>query len=102
LPNTSAFYPLTTNAFGGKKQVCEQTDNRIEKMTITRRLLPRFPRENAWFGPIIPPFALWWIGKSDAVVDGRRLLERFEKRHEPYVRVAYAKVMDEYEKLDVL
>ncbi|KAJ5698720.1 hypothetical protein N7462_000725 [Penicillium macrosclerotiorum] len=57
--------------------------------------------DNAWFGPGTPPFALW-VGGSDALVDGRRLLERFEKGHEPHVRVVHSKIIEEYEHLDVL
>ncbi|KAJ5124958.1 uncharacterized protein N7515_008783 [Penicillium bovifimosum] len=54
-----------------------------------------------WFGPKTPPFALW-IGGSDALVDGRRLLERFKGGREPHVNLVHAKVIEEYEHLDVL
>jgi pimeloyl-ACP methyl ester carboxylesterase len=54
-----------------------------------------------WFGPRTPPFA-FWIGGSDALVDGRRLLERFESGREPHVNLVHAKVIEEYEHLDVL
>jgi pimeloyl-ACP methyl ester carboxylesterase len=59
------------------------------------------PGDGAWFGPQVPPFALW-VGGSDALVDGRRLLQRFEGGFEPHVRVVHSKVIDEYEHLDVL
>ncbi|KAJ5081241.1 hypothetical protein N7456_013479 [Penicillium angulare] len=55
----------------------------------------------AWFGPQTPPFALW-VGGSDALVDGRRLLRRFQDGIEPHVRVVHSKIIDEYEHLDVL
>ncbi|KAL3491843.1 Alpha/Beta hydrolase protein [Aspergillus germanicus] len=55
----------------------------------------------AWYGADTPPFALW-IGGSDELVDGRKLLRRFESGREPHVRVAHAKVIEEYEHLDVL
>ncbi|KAL6238789.1 hypothetical protein BDW75DRAFT_188118 [Aspergillus navahoensis] len=55
----------------------------------------------AWYGPQAPPFALW-IGGSDQLVDGRKLLHRFESGREPHVRVVHAKVIKEYEHLDVL
>lgn len=58
-------------------------------------------RDDPWFGPQTPPFALW-IGGSDALVDGRRLLRRLEGGVEPHVRIAHSKVIDEYEHLDVL
>ena len=55
----------------------------------------------AWFDERVPPFALWVAG-SDELVDGRRLLRRFEKGREPHVRVMHSKIIDEYEHLDVL
>ena len=58
-------------------------------------------RDSAWFGPQTPPFALW-IGGSDALVDGRRLLRRLQDGREPHVRVVHSKIIDEYEHLDVL
>ncbi|OOQ84149.1 putative ab-hydrolase associated lipase [Penicillium brasilianum] len=59
------------------------------------------PADKAWFGPQVPPFALW-VGGSDALVDGRRLLQRFEGGLEPHVRVVHSKVIEEYEHLDFL
>ncbi|KAL8926913.1 MAG: hypothetical protein Q9208_002722 [Pyrenodesmia sp. 3 TL-2023] len=56
---------------------------------------------NAWYDEQVPPFALWVAG-SDELVDGRRLLRRFERRREPHVRVVHRKVIEEYEHLDVL
>ncbi|KAJ5937494.1 hypothetical protein N7454_003836 [Penicillium verhagenii] len=58
-------------------------------------------RDNAWFGPQTPPFALWVCG-SDGLVDGRRLLRRFQDGLEPHVQVVHSKVIEEYEHLDVL
>ncbi|MCJ1452175.1 hypothetical protein MMC28_002517 [Mycoblastus sanguinarius] len=55
----------------------------------------------AWYDEQVPPFALWVAG-SDELVDGRRLLRRFERRREPYVRVVHSKIIEEYEHLDVL
>ena len=55
----------------------------------------------AWYDEQVPPFALWVAG-SDELVDGRRLLRRFERRREPHVRVVHSKIIDEYEHLDVL
>ncbi|KAL4886808.1 Alpha/Beta hydrolase protein [Aspergillus karnatakaensis] len=59
------------------------------------------PSDTAWFGPDTPPLALW-VGGSDQLVDGRKLLERLESGREPHVQVAHAKVIEEYEHLDVL
>lgn len=57
--------------------------------------------DTAWFGPDAPPFALWVAG-SDGLVDGRRLLRRLQNGREPHARVVHAKVIEEYEHLDVL
>ena len=56
---------------------------------------------NAWYDNQAPPFALWVAG-SDELVDGRRLLRRFEKGREPDVRIVHQKVIDEYEHLDII
>ena len=55
----------------------------------------------AWYDEQAPPFAMW-VGGSDELVDGRRLLKRFERGREPHVRVVHAKVIEEYEHLDVI
>ncbi|KAJ9223918.1 hypothetical protein DTO027B5_497 [Paecilomyces variotii] len=57
--------------------------------------------DGAWYGPGVPPFALWIAG-SDDLVDGRRLLRRFRNGREPHVDVVHAKIIDEYEHLDVV
>ncbi|KAA8648405.1 hypothetical protein EYZ11_000324 [Aspergillus tanneri] len=57
--------------------------------------------DTAWYGPQVPPMALWVAG-SDDLVDGRRLLQRLQNGREPHVQVVHAKVIDEYEHLDVL
>jgi len=55
----------------------------------------------AWYGPDIPPFALWVCGADD-LVDGRRLLRRFERGREPFVDVVHSKIIEGYEHLDVI
>ena len=55
----------------------------------------------AWYGPRTPPFALWVCGADD-LVDGRRLLRRFERNREPFVDVVHSKVIEGYEHLDVI
>ncbi|MCJ1308760.1 hypothetical protein MMC25_002414 [Agyrium rufum] len=55
----------------------------------------------AWYDEQVPPFALWIAGK-DELVDGRRLLRRFEKGREPYVKLVHSKVIEDYEHLDVI
>jgi pimeloyl-ACP methyl ester carboxylesterase len=55
----------------------------------------------AWYNEQVPPFALWVAG-SDNLVDGRKLLRRFERGREPYVRIVHQKVIEEYEHLDVI
>ena len=55
----------------------------------------------AWYNEQVPPFALWVCGNDD-LVDGRKLLRRFEKGREPFVEVVHSKVIEEYEHLDVI
>jgi pimeloyl-ACP methyl ester carboxylesterase len=55
----------------------------------------------AWYNEQFPPLALWIAG-SDGLVDGRRLLRRFQRGREPLVRLVHANVIEEYEHLDVL
>lgn len=55
----------------------------------------------AWYDHNIPPFALWVCG-SDDLVDGKRLLRRFDKGREPWVEVVHSKVIEAYEHLDVI
>jgi len=62
----------------------------------------RIPKgSTSWYDEQVPPFALWVCG-SDDLVDGRRLLRRFERGREPHVRVVHSKVIEEYEHLDVI
>jgi pimeloyl-ACP methyl ester carboxylesterase len=55
----------------------------------------------SWYNNQVPPFALWVCG-SDDLVDGRKLLRRFERGREPNVRVVHSRVIEEYEHLDVI
>ncbi|KAJ4345355.1 uncharacterized protein N0V89_011485 [Didymosphaeria variabile] len=55
----------------------------------------------AWYGPQTPPFAFWVCG-NDALVDGRRLLRRFERGREPHVDLVHSKIIEGYEHLDVI
>lgn len=57
--------------------------------------------KRAWYDEQVPPFALWVAG-ADKLVDGRRLLRRFERGREPHVRVVHSKVIEDYEHLDVI
>ncbi|EQB58028.1 sterol esterase [Colletotrichum gloeosporioides Cg-14] len=55
----------------------------------------------AWYNEQAPPFALWVAGNDD-LVDGKKLLRRFERGREPHLQVVHSKVIDEYEHLDVI
>ena len=57
--------------------------------------------KTAWYDERAPPMAFWVCG-SDDLVDGRRLLSRFERGREPHVEVVHSRVIAEYEHLDVL
>lgn len=55
----------------------------------------------AWYNSQSPPFALWVCGR-DNLVDGNKLLRRFERGREPHARLIHRKVIPEYEHLDVI
>ncbi|KAK3675458.1 hypothetical protein LTR78_004541 [Recurvomyces mirabilis] len=55
----------------------------------------------AWYDDRFPPLALW-VGGADNLVDGRRLLRRFDRGREPHVRVVHKKIIEGYEHLDVI
>lgn len=55
----------------------------------------------AWYDERVPPMA-FWIAGNDNLVDGRRLLRRFDRGREPHVNLVHSKVIQEYEHLDVI
>ncbi|KAF4553601.1 Hypothetical protein D9617_6g093320 [Elsinoe fawcettii] len=55
----------------------------------------------AWYDDRFPPLAMWVCGNDD-LVDGRRLLRRFDRGREPEVRVVHKKIVEGYEHLDVI
>ena len=55
----------------------------------------------AWYDEQFPPLALWVCGADD-LVDGRRLLRRFDRGREPHVTVVHKKIIEGYEHLDVI
>ena len=87
-PSTGSTDHPAPHAIGNKK--------RLEHMVATRPA-----GVTAWYDERVPPFALWVAGADD-LVDGRKLLRRFERGREPHVRVIHAKVIEEYEHLDVI
>ncbi|KAK2037047.1 sterol esterase [Colletotrichum somersetense] len=72
---------------------------------MSQRVLDEHTRKpkgsTAWYNEQVPPFALWVAGNDD-LVDGKKLLRRFERGREPHVNVVHAKVIPEYEHLDVI
>jgi pimeloyl-ACP methyl ester carboxylesterase len=74
----------------------------VEKSELAAEVHKRKPRgSTAWYNHQAPPFALWVCG-NDALVDGDKLLRRFERGREPHVTVVHSKVIPEYEHLDVI
>jgi hypothetical protein len=57
--------------------------------------------QTAWYNEQVPPIALWIAG-SDKLVDGRKFLRRFERGRELHVNLVHAKMIEEYERLDVI
>jgi len=78
-----------------KKHAGPEFDRAVEE----HRRKPR--GATAWYNRLAPPFALWVAGNDD-LVDGRKLLRRFETGREPFVNVVHTKVIDGYEHLDVI
>ncbi|KAF2435824.1 alpha/beta-hydrolase [Tothia fuscella] len=77
-------------------EVCEDGD--LDNMEITKsKDRGRF----SWYDEHVPPLALWVAG-SDDLVDGKRLLRRFERGREPFVEIVHQSVIEEYEHLDVI
>jgi pimeloyl-ACP methyl ester carboxylesterase len=75
---------------------------RPRRMSEVRHKHERKPKgSTAWYDSHVPPFALWVAG-SDDLVDGRKLLRRFERVREPHVRVVHTRIIEEYEHLDVI
>lgn len=72
-----------------------------QRSSSLRRKAHKPKGSTAWYNARVPPFALWVAG-SDDLVDGKRLLRRFERGREPHVRVVHSKVIEEYEHLDVI
>lgn len=61
----------------------------------------RLKGSSAWYNSQSPPMALWICGR-DNLVDGNKLLRRFERGREPHARLVFSKVIPEYEHLDVI
>lgn len=55
----------------------------------------------AWYNAQSPPFALWVCGR-DNLVDGDKILRRFERGREPHARLVHQKKIPAYEHLDVI
>lgn len=55
----------------------------------------------AWYNAQSPPFALWVCGR-DNLVDGDKIVRRFERGREPHARLVHRKKIPEYEHLDVI
>lgn len=69
--------------------------------TLTHQHHDRSRGKFAWYDDKFPPLALWVCGADD-LVDGRRLLRRFDRGREPHVRVVHKKIIEGYEHLDVI
>ncbi|KXJ95347.1 Alpha/Beta hydrolase protein [Microdochium bolleyi] len=87
----------------------EKEDEALAGSPLSEKELPkgkqhgrrRLKGSTAWYDEQVCPFALWVAGNDD-LVDGRRLLRRFENGREPHVKVVHSKVINEYEHLDVI
>ena len=81
-----------------------QADQEIDKyqdVTPSPSQIPELKKVRAWYDHRAPPMAFWACGK-DELVDGRRLLKRFDRGREPEVKVVHSELIEEYEHLDVI
>ncbi|KAL2885902.1 Sterol esterase 2 [Ceratocystis lukuohia] len=62
---------------------------------------PEQAEADAWYPAGTPPLALWICG-NDGLVDGEKLLARLNSPREPCAKVVHAKIIPDYEHLDVL
>ncbi|KAK5131866.1 hypothetical protein LTR08_000533 [Meristemomyces frigidus] len=69
--------------------------------TLTHQHQDRTREKYSWYNKQFPPLALWVCGADD-LVDGRRLLRRFDRGREPHVRVVHKKIIEGYEHLDII
>jgi pimeloyl-ACP methyl ester carboxylesterase len=82
----------------------DDSDNTISPTKSPSARVKKTPSDRsrfAWYAPGTPPFALWLCGADD-LVDGRRLLRRFDRNREPHVDLVHAKIIEGYEHLDVI
>jgi pimeloyl-ACP methyl ester carboxylesterase len=83
----------------------DEEDEEEERRSPNGNIAPKHDHTDrgrfAWYDEHIPPLALWVAG-SDDLVDGQRLLRRFQKGREPFVEVVHASVIEGYEHLDVI
>ncbi|KAK0120953.1 hypothetical protein ONS96_011148 [Cadophora gregata f. sp. sojae] len=86
---------------GESSQPADRPSHFHRSHEVRKNHLRRPKGSTAWYNEKVPPFALWITG-SDELVDGRRLLRRFERGREPHVRVVHSNVIEEYEHLDVI
>lgn len=99
---------LATKDIGRQEDLEDEEDYEVQRTNQTMGKENAYSEDsrrsrgqNAWYDDQAPPFAMWIAG-SDELVDGRRLLRRFERGREPHVKVVHAKIIEEYEHLDVI
>jgi pimeloyl-ACP methyl ester carboxylesterase len=89
---------LATREVGEDEDVEDEEDEERRESAMANR---SDRGKTAWYNEHVPPMALWVAG-SDRLVDGKRLLRRFERGREPHAQVVHSKVIEEYEHLDVI
>ncbi|EXJ88425.1 hypothetical protein A1O1_05355 [Capronia coronata CBS 617.96] len=89
---------LATQEEGHQEEIEDESEEEQQEDCMAQR---SDRAKTAWYDEHVPPMALWVAG-SDDLVDGRRLLRRFERGREPHVNVVHSKVIEEYEHLDVI
>jgi pimeloyl-ACP methyl ester carboxylesterase len=93
--------PILRRSRVRSRAVLDTTQQNQEKTPSSPAVTKKMRGSTAWYDEKAPPFALWIAGSDDLVV-GEKLLRRFRRGREPYVEVVHAKVIPEYEHLDVI
>lgn len=96
-----SIFRSTEGFSNGESDDAQPGDRALDEKQRSSRRRDSSRARFAWYGPRTPPFALWVCGADD-LVDGRRLLRRFERNREPFVDVVHSKVIEGYEHLDVI
>ena len=92
----------TSTSTSSSSSYSEKEKNHLQPGLDSSSSQPSTDGDCSWYDHRCPPIALWIAG-SDDLVDGQKLIDRFQNgSSEPSVRLLHAKTIKEYEHLDVI